>query len=123
MARVLKALLNKKTVDFFELKDSRVFIAERNINHIRRKHPIAYEKYYDSISEIISCPDYIGRNLENNSMELIREFFSNEKKFYVKVAVNVDKKGLFYAKTLYVLNFSKFELQVFQGYYKKVQNL
>ena len=123
MARELKGFLNKKTVDFFNLKDNRVFIAERNIVHMRKKHCEDYEKYYESISEIISCPDYIGRNPKDNSMELIKEFFFEEKKFYVKVAVAIDKQELLYAKTLYTLNFLKFEFQVLQGYYKKVQNL
>lgn len=120
----LKGLLNKKIVEFFDLKDNQVFIGEQNVNHIKDEHYDDYEKYFEYVPEIIHSPDYVGRNLRNNSIELIRKFFSEEKKIYVKVAVRVSKRGILYVRTLFVIgNSEQFEYHISQGYYKKVQNL
>lgn len=105
----------------FELNETIVYIGSQNIEHIRNKHPEDYEIYFKSISEIISSPDYYGRNLKDGSIELIKEFETSEKK-YVKVAVKVSKKGKLFAKTLYVLtNSERFEYQLSEGYYKKIE--
>lgn len=105
----------------FELNETIVYIGPQNIEHIRNKHPEDYEIYFKSISEIISSPDYYGRNLKDGSIELIKEFEISEKK-YVKVAVKVSKKGKLFAKTLYVLtNSERFEYQLSEGYYKKIE--
>lgn len=105
----------------FELNETIVYIGPQNIEHIRNKHPEDYEIYFKSISEIISSPDYYGRNLKDGSIELIKEFEISEKK-YVKVAVKVSKRGKLFAKTLYVLtNSERFEYQLSEGYYKKIE--
>lgn len=116
----LKGILNKKTIDFFELKDNKVYIGEQNIIHIKNKHYIDYVKYYEYLSEIINSPDYIGRNLKDNSLELVKVLFCEEEKKYIKVAIRITQKGNLFVRTLYILNSLKFEFQVSKGYYKKL---
>ena len=67
-------ILIKEIKDEFGLEEDMVYIGPQNIEHIRNKHPKDYENYYEHISEIISSPDYYGRNLKDDSIELIKEF-------------------------------------------------
>ena len=120
IAEMIGILIEEIKIEF-ELNETIVYIGPQNIEHIRNKHPEDYEIYFKSISEIISSPDYYGRNLKDGSIELIKEFEISEKK-YVKVAVKVSKKGKLFAKTLYVLtNSERFEYQLSEGYYKKIE--
>lgn len=107
----------------FGLKEAIVYIGPQNIEHIRNKHPEDYEVYFEKISEIISSPDYYGRNLKDGSIELIKEFEILEKE-YVKVAVRISKKGKLFARTLYKLtDTERFEYQLSEGFYKKVEKI
>ena len=120
IAEMIGILIEEIKIEF-ELNETIVYIGPQNIEHIRNKHPEDYEIYFKSISEIISSPDYYGRNLKHGSIELIKEFEISEKK-YVKVAVKVSKRGKLFAKTLYVLtNSERFEYQLSEGYYKKIE--
>ena len=114
-------ILIKEIKDEFGLEEDMVYIGPQNIEHIRNKHPKDYENYYEHISEIISSPDYYGRNLKDDSIELIKEFNILGKN-YVKVAFRVSKKGKIFARTLYELtNADRFEYQLSEGHYKKVK--
>ena len=120
IAEMIGILVEEIKIEF-ELNETIVYIGPQNIEHIRNKHPEDYEIYFKSISEIISSPDYYGRNLKDGSIELIKELEISEKK-YVKVAVKVSKRGKLFAKTLYVLtNSERFEYQLSEGYYKKIE--
>ena len=120
IAEMIGILIEEIKIEF-ELNETIVYIGPQNIEHIRNKHPEDYEIYFKSISEIISSPDYYGRNLKDGSIELTKEFEISEKK-YVKVAVKVSKRGKLFAKTLYVLtNSERFEYQLSEGYYKKIE--
>ena len=120
IAEMIGILVEEIKIEF-ELNETIVYIGPQNIEHIRNKHPEDYEIYFKSSSEIISSPDYYGRNLKDGSIELIKEFEISEKK-YVKVAVKVSKRGKLFAKTLYVLtNSERFEYQLSEGYYKKIE--
>ena len=39
-----------------------IYICESNVNHMKRRHLSAYNKYGDRLSNIISEPDYVGIN-------------------------------------------------------------
>lgn len=110
-------VLNKKIAELFKLRNNIVYIGEQNIEHMRSKHPDEYELYYEEISSIINAPDYVGKNLLNDSIELVKEFYSEEKKCYIKVAIRMSNNGTLFAKTLYKLNDKKFEYQLSQGNY------
>ena len=70
------------------------------ITHIKRRHPENLEKYFYRIPEIISNPDYVGKNpTEPNSVELIKEFDD-----HVLVAVKLDPSGYIYLSSMYALN-------------------
>lgn len=115
----LIGILNKEITDYFNLKENYVYIGEQNKEHIKNKHYEDYEKYFEFISEIISSPDYYGKNPIDNSIELVKEFQTIEKN-YIKVAIRISAKGTLFARTLYKLNTSKFEYQLSKGDYQKI---
>lgn len=39
-----------------------IYIGESNIEHIKKRHPYEYEKYFCDIEDILKNPDYVGQN-------------------------------------------------------------
>lgn len=113
-------VLNQKISNYFNLKENYVYIGEQNKEHIKNKHYEDYDEYYPYISEIISSPDYYGKNPRDDSIELVKEFQISEK-VYIKVAVRISAKGKLFARTLYKLNSKKFEYQLSKGDYEKIE--
>ena len=91
IAEMIGILVEEIKIEF-ELNETIVYIGPQNIEHIRNKHPEDYEIYFKSISEIISSPDYYGRNLKDGSIELIKEFEISEKN-KVKLLLRSLRKG------------------------------
>lgn len=119
-AEMIGILIEEIKIEF-KLEEAMVYIGPQNIEHIRNKHLEDYEVYFKNISEIISSPDYYGRNLKNGSIELIKEFKISGKE-YVKVAVRISKNGKLFARTLYKLtDTERFEYQLSKGFYKKIE--
>lgn len=119
-AEMIGILIEEIKIEF-KLEEAMVYIGPQNIEHIRNKHLEDYEVYFKNISEIISSPDYYGRNLKDGSIELIKEFKISGKE-YVKVAVRISKKGKLFARTLYKLtDTERFEYQLSKGFYKKIE--
>ncbi|MEX6477284.1 PBECR2 nuclease fold domain-containing protein [Fusobacterium animalis] len=119
-AEMIGILIEEIKIEF-KLEEAMVYIGPQNIEHIRNKHLEDYEVYFKNISEIISSPDYYGRNLKDGSIELIKEFKISGKE-YVKVAVRISKNGKLFARTLYKLtDTERFEYQLSKGFYKKIE--
>lgn len=94
-----------------------IFIGGSNITHMKSKHPNDYAKYGQYINTILACPDYVGVNPNDNSIEYVKEFVINND--FVKVAVRVSQSGNLYARSLYVLNPNRVKNFVANGTLKK----
>lgn len=79
-----------------------IYLGDTNLAHMRSKHPNDYTKYAQHIPAILSTPDYVGINRKDNSIEFVKEFKMDND--YVKVAVRISKSGIYFARSLYVLN-------------------
>lgn len=79
-----------------------IYIADSNIEHMKSYHPSDYEKYKDQLPNIIANPDYVGKNIKDDSIEFTKEYFYNGE--YVKVAIRVSSSNIYYARSMYVLN-------------------
>lgn len=64
-----------------------IYIADSNIEHMRSSHPKDYEKYGNDIESILAEPDYVGRNIKDDSIEFAKEYLLDGN--FVKVAVRV----------------------------------
>ncbi|MGP3740521.1 PBECR2 nuclease fold domain-containing protein [Bacillus sp. 4A_MP2] len=100
---------------------SPIFIGKSNIDHMRKEHPDDYSKYGCYIKDIIDCPDYVSLhpNPDNGSIQYIKVFFDeNNEKRHVLVAVRSTKQGIFFARSLFVMNSSKVENYTNKGMLK-----
>lgn len=79
-----------------------IYISDTNIAHMKSSHPNDFIKYGGDIEHIISAPDYVGKNIKDNSIEFTKEYLIDGE--FVKVAVRVSSSGVFYARSMYTLN-------------------
>lgn len=82
--------------------DTPIYLGDSNIEHMKSRHLNDYLKYGADISIIINEADYVGINVNDNSIEYVKEYKIDDE--YVKVAVRVSKGNVFYARSIYVLN-------------------
>lgn len=52
---------------------------------MQSRHPQDYEKYGADIADILNCPDYVGKNPKDDSIEYVKEYQVDGE--FVKVAV------------------------------------
>lgn len=98
-----------------------IYIGKSNVEHIKNRHPYEYEKYFCQIGEIISKPDYVGRNPSDESITFVKLYKSDGE--YIRVAVRVTTKGIAYAKTLHLLSTSNAERYIEKGTLKALTNI
>jgi len=87
-----------------------IYIGESNVNHMKRRHLSAYNKYGDRLSSIISEPDYVGINEEDNSLEYVKVFDD-----HVKLVVRVAGDEKLYVRSLYTVYQSRTEYFIKSG--------
>ena len=95
-----------------------ILIGESNIEHIKRRYPYEFDKYYPDIREIIGSPDFVGINPSAHSIAYVKEYIIASE--YVKVAVRVTTKGQYYAKSLHSLSTYNAERYIERGTLKKL---
>ena len=79
-----------------------IYFGQSNKEHMQNKHPSAFAKYGDFIHDIVNNPDYVGANPNNGSIEYVKNFPVDDD--FVKVAVRVSLSGVYFARSLYILN-------------------
>lgn len=97
-----------------------IFIADSNIEHMKTSHPNDFQKYGSELENIIADPDYVGINAKDDSIEFTKEFYINGD--YVKVAVRVSTRNIYYARSMYVLNPKRVKNFIAKGTLKKLDN-
>lgn len=95
-----------------------IYIADSNIEHMKASHPHDFEKYGNELNNIIANPDYVGKNVKDDSIEFTKEYYIDEK--YVKVAVRVSTRNIYYARSMYVLNSKRVKNFIAKGTLKKL---
>lgn len=97
-----------------------IYIADSNIKHMKTSHPDDFKKYGVELNNIIASPDYVGKNAKDDSIEFTKEFCINGE--FVKVAVRVSTRNIYYARSLYVLNPNRVKNFIAKGTLKKLDN-
>ena len=65
-----------------------VVLTERQIEHIKERHPNDFELYFKYIKEIIKDPDYIIRDAKPNTGFLLKEFIEENKHFQLIIRLH-----------------------------------
>ena len=99
-----------------------IYIATNNREHIRSHHSDAYIKYFEHLENILSSPDYVGfGGVKIPSIEFIKIFdIDNE---YVNVAVRATAAGVYYVRSMFIINESRVEKYIQQKGFVKLTNL
>ncbi|MCM1102569.1 MAG: PBECR2 nuclease fold domain-containing protein [Clostridium sp.] len=97
-----------------------IYISDSNIAHMKTSHPGDFEKYSADIETILSDPDYVGKNLKDNSIEFTKEYILNGD--FVKVAIRVSLQNVYYARSLYTLNPERVKNFISKGTLKRLDN-
>ncbi len=97
-----------------------IFIGSSNIEHIKSRHPYEYDKYYDKIQEILSAPDYVGINPNNNSIQFVKLYKVDSE--YIRVAVKISNTKNSFVKSLHLLSTYNAERYIEKGTLKKLDN-
>jgi len=95
-----------------------ILLGESNILHMKTKHPADFYRYAAALPDILTSPDYVGRNPKDGSIEYVKEFIMDGS--YVKVAVRVSLSGNLYARSLYILNHNRVNNFIQNGTLKKL---
>ena len=99
-------------------KNQPIMLGESNIDHMKRKHSDAYQKYGKHIPQIISQPDYVRINPKDDSIEYVKDFKINGE--YVKVAVRAAGNNTLFARSIYVLSPERVKNLIKSGSLKKI---
>lgn len=90
-----------------------IYIANSNIEHMKSSHPEDFQKYGNDIASIIAFPDYVGRNIKDDSIEFTKEYLLDGA--FVKVAVRISLQNVYYVRSLYVLNANRVKNFIAKG--------
>ena len=113
----------QEVIEMLELElaaETPIYIGASNVAHIKNRHPYEYEKYFLHISDIISMPDYVGKNPSDNSITFVK--FDKTADEYIRVAVRVTTKGVAFVKTLHLLSTVNAERYIEKGTLKSLTN-
>lgn len=115
--------LNSDVITALQLNitpDTPIYIGDSNENHIKKRHPFEYDKYYDKIPDIISHPDYIGLNPKDQSIQYVKEFKVDSE--YIRVAIRISNNNKCFVKTLHLLSTYNAERYIQKGTLIKLDN-
>lgn len=100
--------------------DTPIFIGLNNRIHMENTHKEIYQRYYDCMSDIITYPDYVGLNPQDNSLEYYKNYDGTI--LHIKLAVRPTNNGIYYARTLFEINNSKLQSYLKKGRIKPIDN-
>ncbi len=98
-----------------------IYIADSNIEHMKTSHPKDFAKYGNDMESIIAAPDYVGKNIKDDSIEFTKEYILDGE--FVKVAVRVSLQNIYYARSLHVLNPNRVKNFISKGTLLKLDRL
>ena len=72
-----------------------VILTDKQVEHIKERHPNDYELYFKFIKEIVENPDYIIKDTKPNTGFLLKTFVKEDKRFQLilRLHTNEDIKG------------------------------
>ncbi|MDR0445945.1 MAG: hypothetical protein LBH17_02765 [Oscillospiraceae bacterium] len=84
-----------------------VILTEKQIEHIKERHPRDYERYAAHIPEILSTPDYILEANKPNSLVLLKKFSSDDGRFQLILRLKSSADDVGFSNS--VITFMKIE--------------
>lgn len=96
------------------IKSDIVILTNRQVEHIKERHPNDYERYFIYFKEIIENPDYIIKDTRPNTGLLLKEIKEEEKYFELILRLHTEKDNPKYRNS--IITFFKINKRKYQQY-------
>ena len=97
-----------------DITTEEVILTDRQVEHIKQRHPKDYENYFKYIKSIIEEPDYIIRDLKPNTGFLIKQFIREGKSFQLILRLHTSNDKEEYKNS--IITFLKISQKKFKQY-------
>lgn len=83
-----------------DITTDEVIVTERQIQHIKERHPNDYEQYFMFFKEIVENPDYIIKDIKPNTAFLLKEFKKENKLFQLILRLHTSEDNTEYKNSI-----------------------
>ena len=97
-----------------DIQTDEVIITDKQIEHIKERHPNDYEKYFNYAKEIIENPDYILEANKPNTAFILKHITDNNKNYELILRLKTSNDPIDYRNS--VITFLKVEEKRFKRY-------
>lgn len=97
-----------------DITTDEVILTDKQVEHIKERHPNDYERYFKYFKEIIENPDYIIKDKRPNTGFLLKEFIEDDKRFQLILRLHTSKDNLEYKNS--VITFLKVSKKKYNQY-------
>ena len=91
-----------------------VVLTDRQIEHIKIRHPNDYELYFEFIKEVVENPDYIIEDSKPNTAFVLKEFIQKDKRFVLILRLHTSMDNIEYKNS--IITFLKIGKKKFNQY-------
>ena len=91
-----------------------VILTDKQIEHIKERHPSDYERYYIYIKELVENPDYIIRDSQPNTGFLLKEFIKDNIRFQLILRLHTSSDNNNYKNS--IITFLKISKKKYEQY-------
>ena len=77
-----------------------VILTDKQIEHIKERHPNDYERYFKYIKNIVENPDYIIKDAKPNTGFLLKEFREDDKRFQLILRLQTSSDISYYKNSI-----------------------
>ena len=93
-----------------------VILTDKQVEHIKQRHPNDYERYFKYMKEIVENPDYIIRDSNPNTAFLLKKFIKENKNFQLILRLHTSNDNKNYKNS--IITFFKVGNKKYKQYLK-----
>ncbi len=83
-----------------DITTNEVVLTDKQVEHIKERHPNDYERYFKYFKEIVENPDYIIRDKKPDTGFLLKEFIEDDKRFQLILRLHTSKDNPSYKNSI-----------------------
>lgn len=97
-----------------DITTDEVILTDKQVEHIKERHPNDYEQYFKYVKDIVENPDYIIRDTKLYTGFLLKEFIEEDKRFQLILRLHTSKDNFEYKNS--VITFLKVSEKKYKQY-------
>ena len=83
-----------------DITTSEVILTDKQVEHIKNRHPNDYEQYFKYFKDIVENPDYIIRDEKPNTGFLLKEFIEENTRFQLILRLHTSEDNPKYKNSI-----------------------